>query len=324
MHSANAGDVHSLLQRVPRLQMLAVFESAARLGSFTAAAADLGMTQPAVSRRIADLERAIGCDLFDRTGNRVSLNDPGREFLTAVQAAFARIDESLNELGAEASTFRLAANPGFAQQWLLPNLDALQRFIGEAELRLRLFDRDGELAGERFDAAIHLTAIRGAPAGSRILFEERVMPVASADYAADHGLDSGSPAERLVEAPKLHLDSRDRRWATWSTWFDGHDVAWRRQRARLSYNNYAVVMAEVLQSAGVALAWRGLVEPLLESGALVQVGPELHRPGMAHLVVPGGAVDPLVIDQLVDWLSDLLDLETNRGRRPGDEYSDRL
>lgn len=307
MPSVYAGVVvHRLLRRVPRLQMLAVFESAARLGSFTAAAEELGMTQPAVSRQIAGLERSAGLILFDRTGNRAFLNDRGRELLAAVQDAFGRVDGSIEKMEADESGFRLAANPGFAQQWLLPHFDSLQAAVGDNELRLRLFDRDSELSEETFDAAIHLTEIRAAPMGSRILFEERVIPVAAAGFASDHALGTTSRAADLVDVTKLHLDGRHRRWATWQDWFEGHGVVWSQKRARLSYNNYAVVVADALNGTGVALAWRGLIERHLRSGALVQVGPELHRPEMAYLLVPGGTVEEDVVDRLVDWLGETL------------------
>jgi len=302
MSGGYAAGVHTLLQRVPRLQMLVVFESAARLGSFTAAANELGMSQPAVSRQIAGLERAIGCDLFDRTGNRATLNRAGSELLGAVQVAFDTVEEALDHVEATDSTFLLAANPGFAQQWLLPNLNRLQDVVGERELRLRLFDRDGELTEKPFDAAIHLTAVSGAPAGSRLLFDERVVPVASAGYAASHDLGPTCPPECLVDTTKLHLDGRDRRWATWKDWFAGHGLSWRPQQARLSYNNDAVVLADAMNGLGVALAWRGLIEPHLDSGALMPVGPELHRPGMAYLLIPGPSVDTAIVDRLVDWL----------------------
>lgn len=286
--------------------MIAVFECAARRGSFTAAAGELGMTQSAVSRHIDALERAIGQRLFTRSANRVALNPSGELLLTAVQRGFDTIDQALDTITDVSPTLLLAANPGFAQQWLVPYLDQLQTVFTDTDLRLRLFDRDAELTSDAFDAAIHLTPIATAPPGSRLLFDERVLPVASPDLADAAGLDEHTPPHQLFDMDKLHLDPRDRRWMDWTTWFAAHDLQWTATQARLSYNNYALVLNDATAGRGVALAWRGLVDPLLATGALVPVGPEVHRPDIAYQVVPSPDTPPGAIDQIADWLLELI------------------
>ena len=286
--------------------MIAVFECAARRGSFTAAAGELGMTQSAVSRHIDALERAIGQRLFTRSANRVALNPSGELLLTAVQRGFDTIDQALDTITDASPTLLLAANPGFAQQWLVPYLDQLQTVFADTDLRLRLFDRDAELTSDAFDAAIHLTPIATAPPGSRLLFDERVLPVASPDLADAAGLDEHTPPHQLFDMDKLHLDPRDRRWMDWTTWFAAHDLQWTATQARLSYNNYALVLNDAAAGRGVALAWRGLVDPLLATGALVPVGPEVHRPDIAYQVIPSPDTPPGAIDQIADWLLELI------------------
>ena len=286
--------------------MIAVFECAARCGSFTAAAGELGMTQSAVSRHIDAFERAIGGKLFTRTANRVALNSNGELLLTAVQRGFDTIAEALGTITGAGPTLLLAANPGFAQQWLVPYLDQLQTVFADIDLRLRLFDRDAELASDTFDAAIHLTPIATAPPGSRVLFDERVLPVASADFADAAGLDGHTPPHQLFDVDKLHLDPRDRRWMDWTTWFAANDLRWTASKARLSYNNYALVQNDAAAGRGVALAWRGLVDPLLAAGTLVPVGPEVHRPDIAYQVIPGPNTAPGAIDQVANWLLELI------------------
>lgn len=287
--------------------MLAVFETAARLGSFTAAAAELGMNQSAVSRHIGALEGAIGHELFNRSPNRAALNTNGELLLSAVQVGFDSIGYALDAIAATGPTFLLTANPGFAQQWLVPHLDQLQEQMIDTDLRLRLFDRDAELTGEAFDVAIHLTSLTAAPAGSRVLFEERVLPVAAPDFAESAGLGPNTPPQELLEVAKLHLDNRDRQWMNWATWFSAHGLTWSPLRARLSYNNHALVMNEAMAGRGVALAWRGLVDDLLDTGALVPVGPDVHRPDMAYQVIPSSSAPPEAVDRVADWLRELTD-----------------
>lgn len=286
--------------------MIAVFECAARHGSFTAAAGELGMTQSAVSRHIDALERAIGHQLFNRSANRVVLNPGGELLLTAVQRGFDTIDHALETLTDASPSFLLAANPGFAQQWLVPYLEQLQAQFGDTDLRLRLFDRDSELESDDFDAAIHLAPIATAPTRSRVLFDEQVLPVASPDLAEAEALNQHTSPHRLLDVDKLHLDHRDRRWMDWTSWFAAHDLPWTPAQARLSYNNYALVLNDAIAGRGVALAWRGLVDPLLSAGSLVTVGPQVRRPEVAYQVIPGPSTPPGAVDQIADWLLDLI------------------
>lgn len=302
MSSCHAACMNPLLLRVPRLQMLAVFESAARLGSFTDAGREIGMTQSGVSRHVSGLERAAGVELFRRAPNRVTVTAAGAELLGAVQTGFGTIENALTSLRHDAPTFLLAANPGFAQHWLVPRLDGLQDALGDAALRLRLFDRDAELDDERYDAAIHLTSIASAPTGSRVLFVEEVIPVAAPAFATAHGLDSGTSADALCAVTRLHLDGRDRRWMEWTDYLGHHGITCADGRATVSYNNYPSVLNDTIAGRGVALAWRGLVDSLVAAQALVVVGPVARRDDIAYQLIPGRTTDPGVVDRLLDWL----------------------
>lgn len=115
--------MRTLVERVGRLQRLAAFEAAARLGSFTGAARELGMTQPGATRHIRALETELGVSLFERRSNRVALSAAGRRLYESVSQGFAVIESALDRIVAAADGFVLAANPGVAQRWLVPHLD---------------------------------------------------------------------------------------------------------------------------------------------------------------------------------------------------------
>jgi DNA-binding transcriptional LysR family regulator len=300
---SHAWVMHELLRRVPRLQMLAVFECAARLGSFTSAAGELGMTQSGVSRQISALERSISRKLFDRKGNKVQLNRDGQILLTATESGFDTMIRGLASL--EDPTFVFAANPGYAQRFLIPHRESLQAQLGDVALRLRLFDRDGELHGDAFDVAIHLTSQGGLPPGSKLLFEEVVVPVASADFAAQHSLSAASSPARLLEMELLHLDGRDRQWMGWPDWFGANEIRWSSDEAVMSYNNYALVMDDAFAGRGIALAWRGLVDNAVDAGLLVEVGVPISRADRGYYLIPGLGVDPELIARVADWLTGL-------------------
>ena len=105
---------------LPPMGALRPFEAAARLGSMSAAARELGVSQPAVSRMLAHLESFLGQPLFMRTRRGLTLTDAGLTLQRAVDGAFASLSQATDELKApdRDRTVWLTANSGFAQQWL--------------------------------------------------------------------------------------------------------------------------------------------------------------------------------------------------------------
>ncbi|MFK8024734.1 MAG: LysR substrate-binding domain-containing protein [Ilumatobacter sp.] len=295
--------MRELVRRLDRLQRLAVFESAARLGSFTGAARELGMTQPAATRHIRALERSLGADLFTRTTNRSQLSTLGRRLFEHVSAGFDTIESGIAELDEHGGDFVLAAHPGIAQQWLLPRIDRVHELLGDLELRLWMFDGDAAIADGGFDAAIRVGVGDDARLHTRLLFPEIVVPVAAPSFAEAHGLDANSTAADVFRAPFVHMDDGDSPWMTWSEWLDDHDIVLRRQPGRVLYNNYPMVLQQAIAGRGVALGWLGLVDDLVDSGVLRIVGPEVRSSRGYHLTWPTGTSDE-VVRPILDWLLD--------------------
>ncbi len=305
-----------LVTRVGRVQRLVVFEAAARRGGFTAAARELGMTQPAVTRQVRSLEQALRVDLFRRTSNRSELTEAGRTLLRHVDRGFAEIERALAALLPRPNVFVLACNPGLAQLWLVPRLEALQAALGDRELRLWLFHRDDELDGGSYDAAIRVGAGRFRGVEATHLFAESVFPIATAALAEQHGLNSQSTAAQLANAPLLHMDDGDRAWLSWGKWFTHFGVApdptpslrdaTIGPHTRILFNNYPMVLQQAVAGRGVALGWRYLVDDLVSSGVLLQVGPELKSGSGYYITWPDGPPSDSV-RALTEWLVDQAD-----------------
>lgn len=233
------------------------------------------------------------------------LNDAGTVLLAAVSSGFEAIDQGLDRIESRRDTFLLAVNPGYAQVWIVPYLESLHEALGDLDVRLRFIDRDGEMTGGGFDAAIHLTDAAGLPPGCRALFGEVCVPVANPDYAAQFHLDRHSSPASLLDVELLHLDGRERRWMGWETWFAANDLHWSAAEARLSYNNHALVMDEALAGRGVALGWVGIVDAAVESGRLVEVGPRVATTDSQHYLIPGPRTPAQLIDALENWIRQL-------------------
>ena len=304
--------MRDLIDQVGRLQRLAVFEAAARLGSFSAAATELGMTQPAVTRQIRLLERSLGAELFVRTSNRSAPSDLGRRLLGHVSAGFDVIEAGLGELADHSGTFVLAAHPGVAQQWLVPRVDGLTAALGERDLRWWLFDRDDEIGTGGFDAAIRVGTGEFPGQRSHELFAESVVPVAAPSFAAEWGLDETSTADDVYRAPFVHMDDGEHPWMTWSDWLAHFGITLRRQPGRVLFHNYPMVLQQALAGRGIALGWRYLIDDLLAGDALVVVGPEVRSHRSYSLTWPSGEPSAEVV-ALRDWLDAEIAAQTAAG-----------
>lgn len=123
--------------RLPPLEWIRAFEAAARLGSFTAAAEDLGLTQAAVSQRIGQLEKHLGASLFHRRARAISLTVEGEAWLPHVRLALEGLRDSTEGVfGTGLRRLTLSASQTVIDQWLLPRLGRLQT-LTKAELSIQ-------------------------------------------------------------------------------------------------------------------------------------------------------------------------------------------
>jgi putative choline sulfate-utilization transcription factor len=272
--------------RLPPMTALVPFEAAARLGSMSAAARELGISQPAISRHLAGLEADLGQALFLRTRRGLQLTAAGRDFHGAVAPALEQIRQAGGRLRPRFRhrTIRIAANFGFAQQWLMPRLAGLRQALPDLFLHLLTSDREEELGQAECDLAIRFG--NGLWPGQRAvkLMDEEAFPVCSPAYLADHpALHRGD----LAAAALLHMAETSAGWFTWATWLAARGSALHLDRPRLLYPTYPLLLQAALAGEGVALGWRGLVDGLLAEGRLVQLLPGLRRSDRGYfLCVP--------------------------------------
>ena len=149
-----------LKTRRPPLADLHAFEAAARHLSFTRAAAELGVTQGAVSQRIRRLEDTLGRPLFERLTRALALTADGKTLAAAIGDGLARIDDGLAAIDRQrrpprgAATLTLSVAPGFAGRWLLPRLGRFRERHPDIEVRIEAEDRLANFAGDGVDLAI--------------------------------------------------------------------------------------------------------------------------------------------------------------------------
>ena len=294
-----------LLAAVDRLQRLAVFDAAARSGSFSAAGRELGLAQPAVTRHIQALERSLGIELFVRHTNRSTLTGHGTTLAAAVDSAFTEMERTVTDIADTDDIFVLAMPPGFAQQLVVPRLDSLQRALGGRELRLWLYDREHALNDSHFDAAVQVGDAAWTGYDATPLFAEQVMPVATPALAAELGLDEYSSAHDVLAAPLLHMDAKDRPWMSWTDWLQSFDLALTPGRRRVVFNNYPAVLQHAIGGRGVALGWSKIIEQLVADEVLCVVGPTATSHRDYQLTWPARR-SGVALSALREWLNDLV------------------
>lgn len=275
-------------RRYPPIGCLIPFEAAARLGSMSAAARELGISQPAISRHLQLLEADLGQALFQRNRRGLSLTAAGRDYRDAVTLGLESIARATAILRAQGGdqAIRIAANFGFAQQWLMPRFGRLRATYPNLLFRLLTSDQDDDLTLANSDLAIRFGTGDWPGWQSVQLFEEEVFPICSPAYLDErpHLRDPEITAADLPEERLLHMDEVNARWLEWSTWLRLQGVKPPAAKAQLLYSTYPLLLQATLAGEGVALGWRGLVDPLLQAGSLIQILPGLHRPEHGYFV----------------------------------------
>ncbi|WP_419905469.1 LysR family transcriptional regulator [Kiloniella sp.] len=123
---------------LPSVRAISALEASARLGSFTAAAQELNVTQGAVSRQIQELERLLGIDLFIRSGPNLTLTETGADFAGSSARALEILREAVSKTqNRQASTHvTLSMLPSVATKWLAPRLGLFIKHHPDIDLRI--------------------------------------------------------------------------------------------------------------------------------------------------------------------------------------------
>lgn len=247
--------------KVP-LALLRAFESAGRMGSFRAAAHELGLTPSAVSHAVRKLEDQLGVSLFVRKGRSIALTTEGSVLLEMVSRGFEEIRQGLQTISTRSSNLlRLHCAPSFATQWLSPRLKKFFASHPGLDIRLAANTTYADFADNEFDADI----VYGMPKQDGIeiisLGEETVTPMC-APALADR---IHSPADLLDQM----LIQSDNKLVRWTEWFRANDLrAPEPQGPR--FDRSFLALAAAADGLGVALESTRLAERELAAGSLVR------------------------------------------------------
>lgn len=192
--------------QTPPLNNLVAFDAAARLRSFSKAAAELGITQSAVSQQVQRLEAHLGQQLFLRTGSGVKLTAAGEILAATVRETLARLARGLGQIEPyrNKDSVILAVPADFAHGWLAPRMSALQSLTPEFEVWLIVSKEMREIDQVDVDLVVSRRPIHTADVECVPLMDDEAVAVCSPRLARRYG--RLAPARLLEKAPLVFLE----------------------------------------------------------------------------------------------------------------------
>ena len=283
-------------------------------GSFTAAAARLGVSKASMSQRIAELERAAGVTLVRRTTRSVRLTEAGQRLVDDTRAPFEQIAHSFSGVRDLADVprgvLRVTAPVALARQQLVPHLAEFLRLHAEIHIELELSDRLSSLATEGFDLAIRHSAAPPETHVAWLLCGTRSLLVASRAYLRRCGTPT-APAD-LTDHDCLHYP-RAQDAPAWT--FERTDAGSPERitvpiNGPLAANNSEALRDAAQAGLGIALLPDFSAQSALQSGKLVEVLPD-WKPvgafaGQLYAIRPYSAHVPRTVTLFVGYLREAL------------------
>ena len=294
---------------LPPLDLLRGFESAARHLSFTRAAAELFLTQSAVSRQIQTLEAFVGVELFERRHKALALTDAGHAYhRTVVQALDLLRDATrkVKEAGKD-HVLTVTTTVSFAALWLVPRLARFRKQHPQVDVRITATHEVVDLEREGIDVAIRDCQLSRVPPGAVFLVGEHLAPMCSPEYlkeAKRANLPLRRPADlRHHVLLNLHEVSRRWPWLSWAAWFEAMGVEDATPAGSLTFDQYDQVIHAALHGQGIALGRMTLAGQHIRARQLAPLFGQQQRLARGfHAVFARDADERPEARQYVDWL----------------------
>lgn len=283
---------------LPSIPSLLALEALDRLGSASAVAAELALTQGAVSKQLKVLEEQMGVALLLRNGNRLALTPAARDFVAEARKSLRILSDASLKLRSNprGGALNLAILPAFGMHWLAPRLAAFARAHPEVTVNLSTRLRPFDFAATTFDAAIHYGRRDWPGVAYLKLMDEEILAVASPKLLAGPLAHAGA----ALDLPLLQLESRS---GDWSRWLAHHGLPGKRPPAML-FDQFATMAQAAVHGLGLALLPTFLVADDLAQGRLIPAfGPPVPALGAYYLVWPEARPERPPLASFRAWLA---------------------
>ena len=280
------------------LTALRGFESAARLGSFAAAAEELSVTPAAISHLVKSLEQWLGTLLFERTGQGVRLSEAGKRLHAGLHQAFVGLNAAVVPLLPDEATNTLVitTTPAFASLWLIPRLGDFYARCPHLNVRVETAEALTDLAR---DASVHL-AIRATFNAEPDLYQVTLFEEHFAVYTPHGWSPSVAQAPVLIDMPWASSVPGTPDWPQWCAM--AQHQHWLSRPGRRSYADEQHGLLAAISGHGLVLASDVLVADSVSKGLLQPYLPHLRLPAATYRLscLPGRERLPAV-RMFMDW-----------------------
>lgn len=304
-------DLPALPRRlIPSLSALRALEALDRLGTATAAAEELALTQSAVSRQLQHLETQLGAELIIRDKRRMHMTEIGARYAAEVRESLSRLGRAAMALHMEPGTggLALAILPSFGMRWLVPRLAQFALLHPDVTVNLSTRLRPVNFDADPFHAAIQYGSGQWSGTQSLLLREERMVPVCAPS------LVPGGPvkdAAALTDMPLLHIETRPNAWRDWLISQGAAPPA----RPGARFDQFSTITQAAIHGLGVALMPDFIAEPEIAQGRLARAfqGGSASL-GSYYLVWPNDKSRDPALRLFRDWIATQTEDEDNLPR----------
>ena len=294
---------------LPPLDLLRGFEAAARHLSFTRAAAELFLTQSAVSRQIQALESFVGLPLFERRHKALVLTEAGQAYYRSVAASLEALRDATRRLretrGGHVLT--VTTTVSFASIWLVPRLGLFRKDNPGVDVRVSATHEVADLEREGIDLAIRDLPPDRVPEGAVHLAGEHLAAVCTPAFLAE-----AKAAKRPLAKPEhlahhvlinLHDPKGRWPWLSWAAWLESKGVHDLTPAGWLTYDQYDQVLQAALHGQGVAIGRMIVARQFIRDKRLVVLfGREQSVRRAIHAIYARGAAERPEARRFVEWL----------------------
>lgn len=293
---------------------MAFFQVLMRCGSLSAAARELGLTTPAVSRRLAMLETRLGVLMLNRTTRRISLTPEGEEYLIQARRILVDIQDMENALSQSLSEprghVRVNATLGFGRSHVAPVISQFCKAYPSVQVQLHLSVSPPPLSEDAYDVCVRF----GEPPDSRVIARKvaknQRLLCASPTYLALHGTPR-APAE-LGRHNCISIHHGDEAYGLWRL-TSGRRTEAVKVTGSMSTNDGDIAVAWALDGHGILMRAQWDIDKYLRSGRLCQVLENYATPPAdIYAVYPQRHQKARRVTAFVDYLSTALDLTARR------------
>ncbi|MEH6405152.1 MAG: LysR substrate-binding domain-containing protein [Sneathiella sp.] len=293
------------------LSALPIFEAVHRLGSFTRAGAELGLTQSAVSRRIQALENILGVVLFSRRGRALKITEDGLRLGETALAALTLIEKTRQALGGPISgAIRIGVMNSLGALWLAPRLGRFVENNPDVSLTMTTIDSDFSASHKdpvTWDPSALDIVLTWGFGGWRALvarpfYREEMVPVCSSAFLKKNSV---AEPEDIYQATRLIHTTRAGAWRTYAETLGlTLPAGFNEVQGSLAFEHFFMIREAAIAGAGIGLFPKLLVQEDLQQGRLIACAPAVRSGAHYAIVASQAALNRPAVAALVQWIEE--------------------